>query len=57
MSLSLFAMIFSNGVVEAVDNVRLRLETDSAFWFSWVKYSGYRWSNHHRRRHRDGDIL
>jgi hypothetical protein len=41
VSLSLFAMIVSNGVVDAADKVRVGLEADSAFWFGWVKYSGY----------------
>ena len=33
-------MILSNGP-DAVDHVRLSLETSSAFWFAWVKYAGY----------------
>lgn len=41
MSLSLFAMIVSNGVVDAADKVRVGLEADSAYWFGLVKYSGY----------------
>ncbi|MFC5863003.1 hypothetical protein ACFPT7_11920 [Acidicapsa dinghuensis] len=40
MSLSLLSMITVNGSV-AVDTVRLGLESDSARWFSVVKYSGY----------------
>ena len=41
MSLSLVSLIFSNGPSVAVDTVRLSLESDSAFWFRLVKYSGY----------------
>jgi hypothetical protein len=38
VSLSLFAIIFSN---EVVDSVRLNLEATSEYWFSFVKYAGY----------------
>ena len=38
VSLSLLAIVFSS---EVVDEVRTSLEADSAFWFGWVKYSGY----------------
>lgn len=41
MSRSLLSLIFWNGSVDAVDKVRLALETNSAFWFRLVKYSGY----------------
>lgn len=40
MSLSLFAIGFINGAPDAVDIVRLELESKSAFWFSLVKYFG-----------------
>jgi len=38
VSISLLAIVSSN---EVVDAVRTKLESDSAFWFGWVKYSGY----------------
>jgi hypothetical protein len=41
VSLSLLAMIVSNGSSDVVDGVRLSLEESSAYWFSIVKYSGY----------------
>ena len=41
MSLSLFAVLASNGLPSAVDSVRLSLEASSAWWFSIVNYSGY----------------
>ena len=41
MSLSLFSLILPNASSDAVDKVRLELETSSAFWFAWVKYAGY----------------
>jgi hypothetical protein len=41
VSLSLLAMIASNGSPDALDTVRLSLEASSEWWFALVKYSGY----------------
>jgi len=41
VSLSLLALSLSNGAADALDSVRLELETRSTFWFGFVKYSGY----------------
>ncbi len=41
MSFSLFNMIALNGSSDAVDTVRLSLESASSWWFSVVKYAGY----------------
>jgi hypothetical protein len=41
VSLSLLAIISANGSGDAVDKVRLSLESSSAGWFRLVKYAGY----------------